>query len=254
MKVIQNIKSKGLKSIKLPVLALALAVGFSSCKDDNEPFVPSQSAIAIFHSATDTEGVNFIFDKQTLNKKDELVTYGENLVLKENENYIIAAPSEYTVEVTDAEDATLLEGKVSLENLKAYSLFIVKENDKLEFVKFEDNLTRPEAGKAKIRFVHLSSDGGKLNFAIVNAEETPETHDVKEALFADRDFKTASEFKEIAAEKTSFNVIDQVSGEVVFTLTDVELKTGKVYTVWVKGLKGAENEDNKFEAVVFNNI
>lgn len=224
--------------MKLPILCLALALTYSSCKDDDNSIpTPDTAVLAVFHASPLTDSVNFSIDAKKVNNK--LVGFGENI------NYVEALPGDRSAEVTDKTDKSLLKQSIKLEKDKAYSLFIANEKDKeeLEYVLVNDELTNPAEEKAKIRFVHVSPDAGKLNLAVTGGTE----------LFTEKEFKSATEFKEVDAKKESFDIIDQESKAVLFALKDVDLKAGKIYTVWVKGLKVTENENEKIEAQVFTN-
>ena len=242
MNIIENLRKNGLKTMKLPVLALALAVGFSSCKDSKTDFPnPDETQVATFNAATNTEDVNFFLNDAKVNT--DLLKLGDHVI------YTKMLAGKYGAEFKTESGESLLKDSIKFDNKKAYSIFFVKGNDALEIVKIEDEMITPKEGKAGIRFVNISSDAGKLNFSIVNAEKEVETA----PLFKDSDFKTATSFKEIDAKKQSFNVIDATSNEVIFTLTDVNIKAGEVYTVWVKGLKNTETLDQKIEALMFRN-
>ena len=242
MNIIENLRRNGLKTMKLPALALALAVGFTSCKDSKTDFpTPEVTAIAAFNAASDTEDVNVFLNDAKVNA--ELLKLGDHV------SYIETLSGKYGAEIKNESGASLLKDSIKFDSKKAYSLFLVKGNEAVEIVKIDDAILNPKEGKAGIRFVNVSSDAGKLNFSIVKTDEEAETT----TLFEDSEFKSATSFKEIDAKTQSFNVIDAESKEVIFTLADVNVKAGEVYTVWVKGLKNTETEDQKIEALIFKN-
>ncbi|TCK80587.1 uncharacterized protein DUF4397 [Albibacterium bauzanense] len=239
MNFYQNLKNVSLlKTMKLPILCLALAVTYSSCSDDDNPMPnPDTAIVSVYHASPSTDSLDFYLDAKKVNSK--LVGLGDSI------NYVEAFIGDRVAEIKGKDGASIFKESIKLEKDKAYSLFITNEKDKddAEYVQITDDLTNPAEGKAKIRFVHVSPDAGKLNLAVTGGED----------LFTDKEFKSATEFKEITAEKQSFEVVDQESNAVLFTLEDVDIKAGKIYTIWVKGLKDTEDDALKIEAMVYNN-
>lgn len=227
-----------LKTMKLPILCLALAVTYSSCNDDDNPMPnPDTAIVSVFHASPSTDSLNFYLDANKVNAK--LVGLGDSI------NYVEAFIGDRIAEIKGKDGGSIFKKSIKLEKDKAYSLFITneKDNDDAEYVQIADDLTKPAEGKAKIRFVHVSPDAGKLNLAVTGGED----------LFTEKEFKSATDFKEINAEKQSFDIVDQGSDAVLFTLEDVDIKAGKIYTIWVKGLKDTEDDALKIEAMVYNN-
>jgi hypothetical protein len=136
----------------------------------------------------------------------------------------------------------LLSDSLTFKPQLGYSLFVI---DKLETVKFlllEDDLTQPAAGKARIRFVNASPDAPALNLAIAGKETD---------VFTNKLFKEFSAFESIdAAEKVTFKVKNKATGATETTIADVKIEAGKIYTIWVKGLKAA-TDDTKLGVAVF---
>jgi hypothetical protein len=239
MNFYQNLEKMKSKTIKLSIFLVALAIVFSSCKKDksNPRPDPESAILAVFHASTSIDSVNFYLDSKKVNKK--LVGSGDSL------GYVEILTGERSAEIKNKEDKSLLKKTITIKKDKAYSLFITNEKNKeqAEYVLINDDLTKPAEGKAKIRFVHLSPDGEKLNLAFSDGTE----------LFKEAEFKSATDFKEIDAAKKSLDIIDQESEEVLVSLKDIDLKAGKIYTVWVKGLVDTEDDDQRIEVLVFIN-
>lgn len=242
MNIIKNFKRNGLKALKFPALAMALVVGVTSCKDNDDNFTPIDStAVAVFNAATETEDVNFFLNDEKINK--ELLGLGSHV------SYHETLAGKYKAEFKTESGESVLEDSIKFDTKKAYSLFLVNEGEAVDVVKIDDETSTPKEGKAHIRFVHVSSDAGKLNFSIANTDEDAETT----YLFEDRDFKTATSFKEIEAGKQTFNVVEPLDGETVFALSDVSIEAGGIYTIWVKGLKNSDIDDQQIEALIYKN-
>lgn len=225
------------KTIKLSIFLVALAIVFSSCKKDKSNPWPESAILAVFHASTSIDSVNFYLDSKKVNKK--LVGSGDSL------GYVEIFTGERSAEIKNKEDKSLLKKTITINKDKVYSLFIANEKDKeeAEYVLISDDLTKPAEGKAKIRFVHLSPDAEKLNLVLSEGTE----------LFKETEFKSATDFKEVDAAKKSLDILDQKSKEVLVSLEDIDLKAGKIYTIWVKGLVDTEDDDQRIEALVFIN-
>lgn len=238
MNFYQNLKTMSLKTMKLPLLCLALAVTYSSCSDDDNIMPnPETAIVSVFHASPSTDSLSFYLDAKKVNAK--LVGLGDSI------NYIEAFIGDRVAEIKGKDGKSIFQKSIKLEKDKAYSLFITNEKDKddAEYVQISDDLTNPAEGKAKIRFVNVSPDAGKLNLAIGGGAD----------LFTEKEFKSATEFKEIDAKKQSFNVVDPASKAVLFTLENADIKAGKIYTIWVKGLKDTEEDALEIEAMLYNN-
>src|SRR5690606_35704991 len=111
-----------------------------------------------------------------------------------------------------------------------------------ELIQVTDDLTAPKTDKAKIRFIHLSPDAGKLNLV---------TGDTK--LAENVSYKSASAFKEVDAKKTSFDIVDPDAKQTLFTVENLELVKGKIYTIWVAGLEETEDAKKELKAHIFIN-
>jgi hypothetical protein len=118
----------------------------------------------------------------------------------------------------------------------------VNKLENIELLILDDNLEKPATGKAKIRFVNLSPDGGSLSLN-VNGAATD--------LATNKAFKEFSTFEAVdATESTTLNIKNATTGAVETTLTNVKLEDGKIYTVYAKGLK-ATTDDTRFSAKMF---
>lgn len=239
MNFYQNLEKMKSKTIKLSIFLMALTIAFSSCKKDksNPKPDPESAALAVFHASTNVDSVNFYLDNKKVNKK--LIGSGDSL------DYVGILTGERSAEIKNKEDKSLLKKTITIKKDKVYSLFIANEKDKeeAEYILISDDLTKPAEGKAKIRFVHLSPDAEKLNLGLSEGTEW----------FKETEFKSATDFKEVDAAKKSLDIIDHESEEVLVSLENIDLKAGKIYSIWVKGLVDTENDDQRIEALVFVN-
>lgn len=115
---------------------------------------------------------------------------------------------------------------LTLEDQKAYSIFVVDNFTTAGLLVLSDNSEAPASGKAKVRFVNLSPDGEAIQLK-VKGEST--------SLTEDEAFKEATDFFEVDANTFDFEVINSGSGEAKLQIPGVELQDGWFYTILVKG-------------------
>ncbi len=223
--------------IKTIIAAIAtLSISLASCsKDDRELVVPPISGLNIIHASPTTEKLDFYVDGTRANNVD--FAFGNKMgyfSLYSGKRRLITVKKNTTTPLLVSEDLTL-------EDQKAYSLFIYDKFDALKYLFVKDDLTAPASGKAKLRFVHLSPDAPELSLSIAGKDAD---------LFSGKAFKSYTDFTEIdPAAKVTFHV-ENADGSVTATLADIKIEAGKIYTVWVKGLKAAA-DDTKLGIAVF---
>jgi hypothetical protein len=221
--------------IKSLIAAIAITTLLGSCMKD-EDVQPQQpvAGLSIVQASPTTETLDFYVDNTRA---------AFDLAYTKKIDYLNLFPGNRKLSITKKGIQTsLLSEQLTLKDYIGYSLFIV---DKLETVKFlllEDDLSKPSAGKAKVRFVNLSPDAPALNLAI-GGKETD--------LVTNKLFKEYSTFTEIdAAPKVTFNVKNKETGVLETSIADIKIEAGAIYTIWVKGLRAA-TDDKKLGVVVF---
>ena len=100
-----------------------------------------------------------------------------------------------------------------------------------------DNLAAPAAGKAHIRFLHLSPGAPAVTIGILNGGAfTP--------VFSNRTFETAASananqgFTPVDAGTYTFDVRLADGTTSVLTVPNIALQAGKIYTVFARGIVG----------------
>jgi len=108
----------------------------------------------------------------------------------------------------------------------SYTLFAANLLASIEPVVVSDDLTAPSAGKAKVRFAHMSPDAPAVK--VLPQAGT--------ALFENVSFKAVTPFVEVDAGTVTLVVQQQSNSAVVLSVPNVELQAGKIYTIWASGL------------------
>ena len=232
--------STNFKSISKLLLAATLlsAVMISCSKSDDDYVAPDISGLNVIHASPTAEKLDFYIGAARVN---DGYTIPSDFGFGNKFGYLNAYSGTRQVSITKKGVSTpLITENIKLDVQVGYSLFII---DKLETVKFlllKDDLTVPPAGKARIRFVNLSPDAPALNLAVGSATD----------LFTNKAFKEFSAFETIdAGNSLTFNV-KNTSGGLETKIENVNIESGKIYTVWVKGLK-ANTDDYKLGVAVF---
>jgi hypothetical protein len=111
-----------------------------------------------------------------------------------------------------------------------YSLWAIDTGSKVQRLLLSDDLTAPESGKAKLRFIHTGADVPQVDVLINGVE-----------VFSDRFFigteiqSGAREFKSVTAADGAAISARLPTGTIV-PLGNFDLKADKIYTSYIKGL------------------
>ena len=112
-------------------------------------------------------------------------------------------------------------------NLRAgdhFSVFAVNTFDNIELVSYSDLLRYPALNNAVVRFINLSPDSGDVNVK-------SETRGFAEGL----SFKESTGFVEVSSGFYNFSFTKSDTGESLYKDMDVELRPGRIYTIYTKG-------------------
>lgn len=220
---------------KAILAAVMLSLGLLSCSKNRDYEPVDISGLSIIHASPTTQKLNVYVD-------NNLATFNE-FSFGSKVDYLNAYSGSRKFDVAKAGTNTSLKTEqLTLEPQVGYSLFVVDKLENIQFLLLKDDLTKPAADKARIRFVNLSPDGGALSLAI-NGQATD--------LFTNKAFKEYSTFETInAADKVTFNIKNATTSAIEASLVDTKIESGKIYTIYAKGLK-ATTDDTKFGAAIF---
>ncbi len=216
--------SKNLQSYLL-IFTLSLSVILlSSCLKDLSNDKPEDtSALNVVNASPGPLTINFFLDNNLVN--------GPSLGYGQESSYILAASGNRKFDASlGGSFNSLIADTISLETDKYYSLFVTGENAALSTLLTQDDLSSPASGKAKIRFINLSPDGGTFTLAIKSGA----------VLFAGQAYKTASPFGPIDPGAYMFQL--RGSDGAVEHEASLDVVAGKIYTIWAGGLKDGIDE------------
>lgn len=200
--------------------ALMLAVVGCSDDDDNNPMssTPANAQVMIIHASPDAPAVDII-----LNDGAPAV---QDLAFPSNTGYVSLAPATYNVKVNVANTAiTAIDADLTLESGINYSVFATGAVANIAPLVLEDNLATPAAGKAHVRFVHLSPDAPAVDVAVSGGP----------VLFGNVAFRGYEDFTPVDA--GTYNLDVRLAGTTtsVLPLPNTTLEAGKIYTVFARG-------------------
>jgi len=219
-------------------LAVAALVAFplTSCSSDDPFFAPVPEArVMAVHASPDAPAVDLLVDG---------VVAGTGLAYPANTPYLAVGAGTRNVKVNVSGTATtVIDADLALTGGASYTVFAGDAVANIGAVVVADDLTAPAAGKAHVRFVHLSPDAPAVDVAVQGGP----------VLFANTAFKGYSAFAPVAAGTYDLEVRPAGGTAVVLPLNGVTLQAGKIYTVFAKGFVSGSGAQALGAQIIVNN-
>jgi len=228
------------KVTRLHAIALGLLAGLSltSCNEDSKttPVATTpQAQVMVVHASPNAPGVDLLVDG-TVAKT--------NLMFPDNTPYsgVAAGTRNIKVNVTGT-STTVIEANLALAAGTNYTVFACDSVSKIGALVLTDGLAAPAAGKAHVRFVHLSPNAPAVDVAVTGGP----------VLFANESFKGYSDFTPVTAGTYDLEVRLAGTNTVVLPLPGITLAAGKIYTVFAKGFVGGTGVQALGAQIIANN-
>ncbi|MCX6199063.1 MAG: DUF4397 domain-containing protein [Bacteroidetes bacterium] len=203
-------------------LFLAAIVLVSSCKKDETIIEQSYANVLVTHTSPDAPGVDLLVDNSKQNSA--ALTYPNNTgYLK-----VTSGTRNIKVNVTGT-STTVIEANLALTKDMNYSIFAVDSVSKISAVVITDDLTAPAAGKAHVRFIHLSPNAPAVDITVASSGAV---------VFGNKAFKEYTAFTPLDAGTYNLDVRVAGTSTVALVLPAITLEAGKIYTVFAKGFLG----------------
>ncbi len=221
------------------VAILAVTMLFvASCSDDDDDNIinstPATSTVMVIHASPDAPGVDVVIDNNTA------VT---GLGFPQNTGYVDLTAGTRNVQVrASGTTITVINENLSLAENATYSVFAVDYLDEISVLVLEDNLAAPAAGKAHVRFVHLSPNAPAVDIGVKNGP----------VVFPDVEFKEFVGFTPLDAGTYDLEVRLAGTDTVVLPLDGITLQAGTIYTVFAKGLVGGSGSQALGAEIIVN--
>lgn len=206
--------------MKLLMLVVMPAIVLTSCDDDDDDDMGlnETASVMVVHASPDAPGVDLLVDNTKVNTAP--------LAFPNNTGYLDVQAGRRNFKVNAAgTSTTVIDANVDLVRDMNYSVFAINTLSAIEPLVLEDDLSTPAAGKAHVRFVHLSPDAPAVDVAVTNGP----------VIFSNRAFKSATAFTPVDA--ASYNLEVRLAGTqtVVLTVPNVQLAAGRIYTIFARG-------------------
>jgi hypothetical protein len=202
-----------------------LTLSLTGCLDNDNDVQPTQprSFVSFYHGSPDAPDLDILIGSTKINNSP--------FKYSDYSNYVTFNPGNVQLKfATVNSQSALIDKALTFREDKAYSLFVVDSLSKIDLLVVQDSLVTPAAGKARVRFLHLSPDAPAADLATTGTGGT--------TLFTNVGFKGVTEFKEINAGSHSFEVKSAGATTVLKAATNINLTEGRIYTFVFRGLRG----------------
>ena len=132
---------------------------------------------------------------------------------------------------TPGAGAAIVSGSVDLAGGQAHSLVVVGQPGNIETLPLTDDITAPPAGKAKVRFVHVSPDTPAVDVSVAGRPSP---------LFTNVAYKNASDYALVDAGTVNLQISPTGTTNVALTVPNVTLSDGAVYSIYAVGLSSGQ--------------
>lgn len=205
--------------------------------DDDDPLPPA-AFVYFYHGSPDAPGLDLYVDGRKINTNplnyNEIIPYQPFFIGERD--FRFTAPNAVN---------SLLDSAISFEVDKTYSIFISDLLSDLTTLVLEDDWENPTVNNAKIRFVHLSPDAGKIEVEIAG---------IKTPFGETSEFLEASDFVNITNGVFDFSVKSATNNETLVSANAVEIKENRVYTLVLCGQKSQMNGEKQLSLQQLTNF
>lgn len=210
--------------------AALLLFSLAACDDDNDIMEESKARVLVVHASPDAPAVDLLVDNVKVN--------ATALSYPNNTGYLDVSSGNRNIKVNAAgTTTTVINADVNLMENTAYSVFAFDRVAQIKPLVVVDNLATPAAGKAHIRFLHLSPGAPAVTIGVLSGSAfTP--------VFSNRTFESAATatanqaFTPVDAGTYTFDVRLTDGTTSVLTVPNITLQAGKIYTVFARGIVG----------------
>ena len=228
--------------LRFPLLAMALVatVSLTGCSSDGKnpfaPIAPAPTARGMaVHASPDAPAVDLIVDGAVA---------GTGLAFPNNTAYLSVAAGTRNVKVNVAgTSTTVINADLPVTGGASYTVFANDVVASIGAIVLTDDLTAPASGKAHVRFVHLSPNAPAVDIAVQGGP----------VLFPNKAFKQYTAFTPVAAGTYNLEVRLAGTATVALPLNGIVLESGKIYTVFAKGLAGGSGAQALGAQIIVNN-
>lgn len=226
--------------LRFPSLATAIlaTLALASCSSDNKsnPLAPAVPArVMAVHASPDAPAVDLLVDGAVV---------GTGLAFPNSTPYLNLASGTRNVKVNvSGTTTTVINADLPVTGGASYTVFASDVVASIGAIVLTDDLTAPASGKAHVRFVHLSPGAPAVDVAVQSGP----------VLFANKAFKQYSAFTPVDAGTYNLEVRLAGTSTVALPLNGIVLQSGKIYTVFAKGLLSGAGAQALGAQIILNN-
>lgn len=215
----------------LAVFVCALMLVVTSCKKDL-----TYAKVLVTHASPDGPGVDLLIDGNKINTSP--------LNFPSNTGYLQVESGTRNVKVNvTGTSNSVIAADLLFDVDKSYSIFAIDSVSKISPLVLTDDLTAPAAGKAHVRFIHLSPNAPAVDVAVTGGS----------VLFGGKSFKDYTAFTPLDAGTYNLEVRVAGTSTVALPLPGIVLEAGKIYTVFAKGFLGGTGAQALGAQIIVNN-
>ena len=221
-----NSVMKKLRKNMIRIMCLGLIpLAITSCLDQGDPVVlPPVAHVSIYHASPDAPGLDVFVENTRINQ--QAINYSNRI------NYSRFRTGERFFRFTPFNGFnTLMETSHTFEADKIYSMFITNTLSNMSTLLVEDKWRTPAAGNASLRSLHLSPDLGEINIRIYKDGGEFTQSGV---------FEQINEYEEIPSGMYTIQISSPLTGEILISANNVELRDRRIYTLVVRGFQSPE--------------
>lgn len=234
-------KTKSISSLKfmaMLMISLSTLFSISACSDDDDDTTaaPSQGSIMVIHASPDAPAVDILVNDNVVNTAD--------LEFPDHIGYLKANAGTNNIKVNVANTSTtVIDADLTIAANTNYSVFAIDSVSNIAPLVLTDDLSAPAAGKAHVRFVHLSPNAPAVDVAVTGGG----------VVFGNKVFTDATAFTPLDANTYNLEVRLAGTPTVVLPLPGIVLTAGKIYTVFAKGFVGGTGAQALGAEIIVNN-
>jgi hypothetical protein len=201
--------------------ALAAAPGALHAQDRTT----EGASLRFIHASPDAPAVDVIIDGASV---------AQNIVYGTATDYFPLPSGDHQVQIVptgSAASSAVIDEQVSLDKGGAYIFAATGLLKEIKAKSYQVDLDNLDAGKARVRLIHLSPDAGNIDLYVAGGDKW----------FDNVDFPNASDYKEVDAATYDLEVRAHDSDTVAVALSGFEAKAGRAFDLVVIGQAGSKD-------------
>lgn len=170
--------------------------------------------VRVMHAAPDATAVDVFVDDQKVLSNVSFSAISDYLNVSSGQRQIALVPTGQPV------SAAIISGSQTFEAGKAYTAIAVAEPSAAITV-FNDDVSAPAPGKARVRLIHMSPDAPGVDVEVINGP----------TLFQSVAYQKSSSYQEVDAGTYNLRAVAAGATTVIVQLPNTSVKAGTIYDV-----------------------